>query len=300
MATSAPTLPTLNPLGHSPRMARDPLKLFTDVVHECGDIAYLRFGPVKAWCLSSPEYVERVLVTAASKYRKETRGYRKLRLTMGEGLVTSEGDFWLKQRRIAQPAFARKALEGFAQTMAACGEQALDRLEGPAARGEIVDMAQEMNRLTLQIAGLTLCNLDLTGEAQKIGLALDQVLKRFLFLFTAPVPWPEYMPLPQNITFWRAVKTLQATVEQIITDRRRAGVERPDLLGMLMAARDEETGEGMSDRQLRDEALTMLAAGHETTANALAWTLSLLADHPEITAAAEAEVDAVLGGRAPT
>ncbi|MFN3199773.1 MAG: cytochrome P450 [Bradymonadia bacterium] len=301
-AVEIPSLPSSGLLGHSSRMASDPLGLFMDVVHNCGDIAQLRFGPVKAWCLSNPEYIEHVLVSQHARYRKDTRGYRKLRLTMGQGLVTSEGDFWLRQRRIAQPAFARKTLKGFAETMTACTDEAVSRWSEAARAGQSLDMARELFTLTLKIAGLTLCNLDMTDEASRFGKAVDVVLERFLFLFTAPVPWPEYVPTPATLAFWRANKVLKGTVEDIITQRRASGAEHHDLLGMFMAATDEETGEGMSDRQLRDEALTMLLAGHETTANALAWTLHLLTQHPEVARRIEAELDTVLGAdrRLPT
>lgn len=287
-------------MGHAARMARDPLSMFIEVVHTCGDIARLRFGPHRAWCISNPEHIEHVLVTAYDRYRKDTRGYQKLRLTIGQGLVTSEGDFWLKQRRISQPAFARKAIQGFAHTMVDCTSRAADRWSPFAVGGGTIDMAREMYRLTLQIAGLTLFNLDLTEEASRIGEALDVVLKRFMFLFTAPLPWPEYVPTPATFKFWRAVKTIRSTVDDIIAQRRAAGEQHDDLLGLLMAAVDEETGEGMSDLQLRDEALTMLLAGHETTANALSWTLHLLGEHPDVAERVGAEVDAVLGGRLPT
>jgi cytochrome P450 len=156
-----------------------------------------------------------------------------------------------------------------------------------------------MYHLTLRIAGQTLFSMDVSGASDAVGDALGVLLERFVKLSAAPVPWPEKWPTPANRRFHRAMATLDRVVYDIIAERRRTGADAPDLLGMFMAARDEETGEGMSDRQLRDEILTMLLAGHETTANTLAWTLHLLATHPEAAAKIQAEVDAQLGDRLP-
>lgn len=297
--TGFTTLPGGGLMGHLPAIRRDVLGLFMRAMTEAGDRVRVRLGPVNAYFLFNPDDIERVLVTEAHKATKTTRGYRKLRLVMGQGLVTSDGDFWLRQRRIAQPAFARKSLTGFADTMAEAAEELVEAWAAPAAAGQTVDVATAMHRVTLKIAGLTLFSADLTAEAKVVGDALNAVLDRFKGLVTSAMPWPEYLPTPANFRFWRAKRTLDTTVRRIIAERRASGDPGTDLLGMLMATRDADTGETMSDEQLRDEAVTMLMAGHETTANALAWMLYLLSGHPEIARKVEAEVDTVLGDRRP-
>jgi cytochrome P450 len=247
--------------------------------------------------LSDPEHVQHVLVGNAANYTKQTRGYRTLRLVLGDGLVTSEGEHWRRQRRIAQPAFHKERINGFAAVMSAA---ALDTARGWRGTTVPVDVAAEMYRLTLRVAGETLFSQDVSGDSDVIGEALGTVIEHFRTLVTLPFPWPELLPTVGNVRFWRARHTLDRVVSDIIAQRRRSGADVPDLLGMFMAARDEETGEGMTDVQLRDEVLTMLLAGHETTANTLAWTLYLLAQNRDVAARLEAEVDAVLGDRAPT
>ena len=202
------------------------------------------------------------------------------------------GDDWRRHRRIANPAFRRTAVAGFVDTMAASTQTWLD---GLPTTPTTVDIAQSMHRLTLEIAGKTLMGRDLTASGDMIGEALETVLPGFASLTKSILPRPWRWPLPTTRRFMRGVRTLDNVVSDIIAERRADPENHPDLLGMLMLATDPETGTAMSDVQLRDEVLTMLMAGHETTANAMAWTLHLLSQHPEVAEAVHAEVAQVVG-----
>lgn len=295
----APALVTRHPLGVIPEMRDDPLGLLVKAMRE-GDVVRARLMNIPAFYVFDPELIRQILVERVASYRKQTRGYHKLKLLLGEGLVTSEGSFWLRQRRIAQPAFHKERLAAFSEVMVEAAEESAERFAAEAGTGRPVDVAKEMMRLTLKVAGLTLLSTDLTGEAAEVGRALSTVLERFNKLVTAPVPYPEYLPTLANVRFHRAIRTLDRLVMGIIEERRRSGERKHDLLSMWMETHDEETGEQMNDKQLRDEVMTMFLAGHETTAVALSWTLWLLSEHPDVAAKVEAELDRVLGGRRPT
>lgn len=285
--------------GRMPPIGQGLLDAFVRA-QELNDVTRMRLGPLSVFVLSDPEHIKQVLLTKHALYEKETRGYRKLRLVLGNGLVTSDGDLWLRQRRIAQPAFARSAIAGFAHQM---GTAALDfarSLEGTASRNGTIDFGDAMNSLTLRIAGETLFSTDISGRSSEIGANFKEVLHAFPRLVSAPYPYPEYVPIPRNFRIWVARHKLFQLVDSLIAERRRSGEEVHDLLGMFMASQDEDTGETMTDLQLRDEALTMLGAGHETTANALTFTFYLLSMHPDVARAVEAEVDEVVGDRLPT
>ncbi len=249
-----------------------------------------------AHLISSPAGVNHILAENNKNYGKQTRGYASLRYVLGNGLLTSEGDFWKRQRRIAQPAFHRSRIASFAQTMVRAASDAAARLE--ARKGEVIDVHEEMMRLTLRIVGETLLGHDPSEEASEVGSALSFLISmvaertsRLLF-FGRPI-----LPTPENFRILRSLKTLTDVVERIIAERRKKPGD--DLLSMLMEAKDETTGESMDDRQLRDEAMTVFLAGHETTANALTWTFLLLSRYPAALRELRAELATVLGGRAP-
>ena len=264
----------------------------------CGALRTLS-NRTTACLLFEPKEIRRVLVDDEHLYGKTTRGYDVLRLVLGDGLVTSEGDFWLRQRRIAQPAFCRGALRGFGETMVQASIDLAERWKATARVGNEIDMAKVMNDLTLRIAGQTLMSVDLTSEARDISDSMDIAMGGFHGLTTSLMPFAEKWPTPSNRRMKAAIRTLHRVVEQMIKDRRRLAPGAGDLLGMLMETTDPETGEGMTDAQLRDEVLTLLLAGHETTANGLTWTWYLLSKHPLVMAKLQAELDSVLGGRAP-
>jgi cytochrome P450 len=227
----------------------------------------------------------------------KSEGLQRAKRLLGEGLLTSEGEFHLRQRRLAQPAFHRQRIAGYAATMVEYADRACDQWRA----GETRDVAREMMRLTLAIAGKTLFDANVEGEADEIGKALTTTFDLFNTLTLPFRQLLERLPLPASKRFLKARERLDATIYRIINERRASGEDRGDLLSMLIAARDEEgDGSGMTDEQLRDEAMTIFLAGHETTANALTWTWYLLSQHPEIEARFHAEVDEVLKGALPT
>jgi cytochrome P450 len=285
-------------LGSLPRAQRDPIGLFLESFRQYGDVVRFRFGPKVAHLVSSPEGVNHVLAENNKNYGKQTRGYRNLRYVLGNGLLTSEGESWKRQRRIAQPAFHRQRIAGFAQAMVRAAEDTAASLE--ARRGETVDMHHEMMRLTLRIVGETLLAYDPTDAADEVGAALAFLLGIANERASRVVAVPPAVPTRENRKFKRALATLDGVVLRMIAERRKKPGDRGDLLSMLMEARDAETGEAMDDRQLRDEAMTIFLAGHETTANALTFSWLLLSRFPAAFRELRAELDGALGGGAPS
>ena len=275
---------------------RDSLGFLTAAAREHGDVVQWRLGTERMALVNHPDDVRDVLVTRGRSFRKG-RGLERARLLLGDGLLTSEGDFHLRQRRLAQPAFHRQRVAAYGASMTALAARAGARWRP----GETLDAADEMMRLALAIVGETLFGADMEGEAGEIGEALTQALHAFSF---AMLPFGELLQratfLPPVRRFNRARARLDATVYRLIAERRAGAGGGDDLLSMLVAARDTEgDGAGMTDEQLRDEAMTILLAGHETTANALTWTWYLLSQHPAAEAALHAELADALGGRAP-
>ena len=216
---------------------------------------------------------------------------------LGEGLLTSEGEFHRRQRRLAQPAFHRQRINAYATVMTDYCAQARSRW----LPGETLDISQEMMRLTLAIVGKTLFDANVETEAREIGKALTDVMQLFDRITSPFAGLLEKLPLPSNIRWLRAKQRLDATIYRIIDERRRSGEDRGDLLSMLLLAQDDEgDGTGMTNQQLRDEAMTLFVAGHETTANALTWTWYLLSQHPGVEAKLHDEIQAALNGKLPT
>jgi cytochrome P450 len=275
----------------------DPVDLFVRSSREFGGHVRFRIGPQRFVLVTDPASAHKILVDNAKSYDKQTRGYARLRLLLGNGLLTSDGAFWLRQRRIAQPAFHRDRIAGFADTMIRMTDDMLAKWSEAAREGHAVDVAQEMMALTLRIVGVTLLSTDVGEKANEVGPALTLALQRSEQLITEMVPFADKWPTRENRAYWQARDTLNRVVHEIIA-ARRSGEERADLLSMLMAARDDETGEQMDDGQLRDEIMTMFLAGHETTANLLTWTLYLLDQHQDVAQKVADEVQAVAPDRA--
>jgi cytochrome P450 len=276
---------------------RDPLKFLTRLAREHGDIVPFRMGPQHVLLLNHPDLVRDALVTRADYFHKGRALQRSKRL-LGEGLLTSEGEHHRRQRRLAQPAFHRKRIDSYGAAMVDYAARDSDRWRD----GETLDISHEMMRLTLAIVGKTLFDADVESDTDEIGGALTELLELFQMLLLPYSEYLERLPLPANRRFTRARAKLDAVIYRIINERRASGADRGDLLSMLLLAQDEEgAGDSMTDEQLRDEALTIFLAGHETTANALAWTWYLLSQNPEAEAKLHAELDAVLDdGRLPT
>jgi len=278
-------------LGMLPAIRKDPLQLLQRLAAEFGDVVRMRFGLVTAHMIAYPDGVQRVLVENSKNYGKQTRGFLKLREILGDGLLTAEGEPWRRHRRMAQPAFHRQRLASFADTMVREAERTAGRWQDVAARGEVLDVAQEMARLTLQIIGRTMLTRDVALEADRVGSALTYLLHAANRRMSRVIDLPQGIPTPGNRRFAAALRELDGVVNQIIAERRRAAQRPEDLLTLLLETRDEETGQPMTDRELRDEAMTIFLAGHETTANALTWTFYLLSRHPSIGRALRLELE---------
>ena len=264
-----------------------------------GDLVRYRFGPVTAHMVLHPDDVKHVLQENNANYVKG-RGIRRLRLLLGDGLLSSEGDLWRRQRRLAQPAFHPKRVAQLVGTMVTSTETMLAEWAPRIGTNGTLDVASEMMRLTLDIVARTLFGADMKGEASRVYEAVTTSLDFTTRRLMNPIPIPLRLPLPANKRFLAAKKTLDDLVFSIIDARRKLDDRGGDLLAMLMDARDEDTGEAMSDRQLRDEVMTIFLAGHETTANALTWTWMLLSREPVVWRKLRAEVAQVLGDRAVT
>jgi cytochrome P450 len=278
------------------RFRREPLRVFFELNEEFGHIVRYN-GLWTAYQITHPRDIEHVLQTNSQNYRKG-RQYQEFRASIGNGLLISEGEFWRRQRRLAQPAFHRQRINAFGETMTNSAEAMLARWQAYAASGESFNVVAEMMRLTLQIVGHTIFGTDLSAETDHIARSLDIARAHAIRRMWQPVKLPVTFPTRANRAFLRAIRESEQVIYRMIEARRRGEVATDDLLSLLMRARDEETGEAMSDEQLRAEAATILTAGHETTALALSWTWYLLSEHPEVEAKLHAELDAVLAGRA--
>ncbi len=284
-------------LGNLLGMRKDPVGMFMQA-GRLGEIVHLHFPARTAHLLTRSEHIKQVFVDNHKNYGKQTRGYAVLRVGLGNGLLTSEGEFWKRQRRIAQPTFHHGRIAGFGRTMTDCTESMLEQWS-TRRTGAPLDLAAEMMALTLKIVGFCLMSTDLSDESDRVAGALSQLLHLTVDRITRPLAPPMFVPTPKNRAYKKAIGALDSVVFDIIRERRGLDEEHHDLLDMLMRAKDEETGEVMTDRQLRDEVLTLVLAGHETTANALSWTFFLLSRNPAARARLEQEVDAVLGDRTP-
>jgi cytochrome P450 len=271
------------------------LCVLTDLAREHGDLVRVRLGLTPVVLVSHPSLVEEVLVTRNHDYRKHL-GARRLSSLLGHGLLLSEGDFWLRQRRLMQPAFHRQRVARLGDAMLSLISDTLETWQD----GETRDLLSDMTELTLRIAARTLFGSELADDVRRIRAADAVITRHFRSrLFSLMVLVPDAFPTPGNLRFRQAVRELDGLVYRIIAERRQQDEHAPDLLAMLLEARDDD-GRGMTDRQLRDEIITLLLAGHETTAIALTWTFVLLAQHPSVAARLHQELDGVLGGRLPS
>ena len=258
-----------------------------------GDISRAKAGPFNFVFLSNPEYIEHLFLTR-DVYVKMNEG-SQLKYLLGNGLLTSEGEFWLKQRRLMQPLFHKQRLQGFVQKIDDATASMMTEWEN--RNMSVPDFYREMNQLTLDIVGRTLLSTDLKGDFAKVNHALTEVLESINKKRGALLRWPEWLPLPSQIRLARNRKVLEETIAEIISNRRKDTRHFDDLLSMLLEVEDADTAERMTDKQLRDEVLTIFIAGHETTANALAFTLYLLAKHPDVKKRVQQEVTEVLTGK---
>ncbi len=284
-------------LGSLGRVQREPLELLRDGFREYGDVVRFRFAMTRAWLLAHPDHIAHVLHDNHRNYDKRNIDYAMLRRLLGNGLLTSEGAFWHRQRRLMAPMFHRQRVAGFCALMVASTQAMLERWDMLAVREEAFDVTAEMTRLALAIVAQALFSTDVSDDAEAIGAALSEVNRQLGEFSLLDMLW--MLPTPRKRRFRAAVAALDAVVGRIIDARRRAIHHNEDLLSMLLEAVDEETNQTMTPRQIRDEVLTLLLAGHETTANALAWTWYLLALNPEAEQKLHREIADVLGNRPP-
>jgi cytochrome P450 len=276
------------------RFEREPLEFLNTMHNQYGSIWGVELAGENVFFVNHPEAMRDILVTQSKHFIKDT-GYtdakRGLARFVGQGILTSNGDFWRKQRKLVAPAFHTTRIQEYAEAMTHYADVQMKDWHD----GQTLDIAHEMMMVTLMIVSRTLFDVQVNDEAQPIAHAMDVVNKyagkRSLL--------PAWLPRPSDVVINRALRKLDEIIYRIIDERRRDGIDHGDLLSMLMLAEDED-GHGMSDRQLRDEAVTLFLAGHETTANTLNWTWLLLAQNPDKANALHEELDRVLGGRTPT
>ncbi len=277
--------------GHFLSFRRNPTEFLRNIA-ELGDVTTFYVGKQQAFLVNHPDLIRDLLVTNHAKFMKG-RALQRAKTLLGEGLLTSEHEFHLRQRRMIQPAFHRRRIAVYAEAMIEFGEQ----MAGEWKSGDVRDIDKEMMRLTLNIVGKTLFNADVESDAAQVGAAMTTIVSMFNFMLLPFSELLEKLPLPQIKKLKNARKTLDGVIYKIINERRKTGEDTGDLLSMLLLAQDEETGGAMTDEQVRDECLTLFLAGHETTANALVWTFYLLSQNPESEAKFHAELDEVLGGK---
>jgi cytochrome P450 len=286
-----PVFPGSFAFGHLTEFRTQRIELLLRVARSHPEIARVPLGMFNLLVVSSPALIQEVLVEKADCFRKSYGLAVFAKPLLGEGLLRLEHDAHRKRRRMLAPAFMPRRIAGYAQEMIARAERSAERMH----RAGRVDIADETMRLTLEIVGKTLFDAEVGGDADEVGAALTQAMTCVVDSFTSRLPLPPKVPTPRNLRLRRAVRRLDRIVYRMIDERRSSRAERADLLSILLAARDQDDGSALNDREVRDEAMTLFLAGHETTANALAWTLYLLAKNPAARSQLESEVDREVG-----
>jgi cytochrome P450 len=288
-------------LGSLPDFIGDPLAYLLRMAREHGDVVRIRMPGERLVEIWRPEHVEHVLVTHKDNYVRGKQ-YGDLARATGRSLLTTDGEEWRRTRRIAQPAFHYKKVAAFGDVIVGETTKMIARWQPKVAAGETIEVLDEMMRLTLGVIGWLACSTELADESSQIGEAVAVALRHVQNVLNNPLRLPDSFPTPENLRFRRAVRVFDEVVYGILERRRaQAAEERPsDLLGLLLQARDEETGESLSDEELRNELLTFLIAGHETTALALTWLFYLLAKNPPAARRVQTEIASGLGGALPT
>jgi len=286
-------------LGCLGEFRRDPIGLLARVTCQYGDVVRLRFGPIVAHVVNHPDYIRQVLEERYQNYDKRTRSVSKMRATCGASLLTEDGPTWLRHRRLVQPVLLRQAVEQYVPMVTAATASMLERWQGAARAARPLDVVSEMMRLTLTLASRVLFGSDVSGDAALIERSLAVILQDTWRRVENIVDPAAVSPAFHRKGFLRAVDAIDAVVYRIIENRRRGKGADDNLLAALLGARDQGSSAGLTDRELRDATITMLLAGHETTANALAWTFSLVFRSPEAEQELAREVREILGRRLP-
>jgi enediyne biosynthesis protein E7 len=289
-------------LGNVLDFKRDTVSAIVGGWRNYGDAVLFRgAGPFfPLYLFAHPDHIQYIFQDNFRNYRRQDFLRKKFQMVVGNGLVTSEGDSWVRQRKLAQTAFQRERLNALAPAMTDTTDEVLARWRELAQRHEPIDIQSEMMHLILGILTRTLFGADMSGDAAAVEHSVATQAKYLNDRLNSPFDIPERTPIPSQRRFLEARETLNRVVDSVIADRRRTGEDAGDLLSILLEARDEETGEPISDEQARDEIKTLLIAGHETTATTLGWTFYLLSKHPEVAEQVRAELAEVLGDRPPT
>lgn len=283
-------------LSHVRRMRSDLLGFPTELARTYGDLVRVRMGPEQLYFVNHPAFVREVLITRGKSFRKLPRIIRAFRSIDGNGLVLSEGDFWLRQRRLVQPAFSPKRFDGYARTAVDCTREMVASWR-PGMR---IEVSAEMRKLALRIIARTLFDVEIIDVEGRIGTAIETLSAIVTRQTGSLIQWPEWLPTPDNRQKRRAIRVLDEIIRRVIRERRESGEDKGDLLSMLLKAVDEEgDGTGMTDEQARDEAITLFNAGQDTTAAGLTWLWYLVAKYPEVEEKLREEAQAVLGDRTP-
>ncbi len=287
-------------LGNGQDYQRDPLGFYSKLKKKCGDSVTLKAPLGINWFLFfHPDDVETILHKEKDKFCKPGFFVRSMSYLLGKGLVTSESKLWKNQRQLLTPAFHKSRLVGMASLMTEETEKLCESLIRKS-NGKVVDLANELQRLTLRIASLTLFGADIEKHEKEFGYALDIALKHLNFRFAFPIYPPPWIPLPENIRFRKQLKVMDKIVYSLIALRKNGELDKGnDILSALMKVKDPDTGRSMPDKQLRDEVITLLLAGHDTTSAAIAWTFFLLSKHPQILSNAIDEIDGNLKSASP-
>ena len=289
-------------LGNLREFRSDVLGLVTGAAAEYGDVVRTRLGPHVVHLLNHPDHVTHVLQRNSANYDKKTRSSASIRSVTGDSLLTANGDFWKRQRWMDQPGFHHARIAGLTSTMTTATTEMLDRWQPLAATGSVIDMASEMARLTYAIVGRCLFSFNTDEHSGIVERAMRLMLPHLFHRLGHFLIPPIWLPTPANRSFSKALTDVDRVVYEIIHQHRQAetnGSMPNDLLAMLMQARDPDTAEALSDEQLRNETITFLLAGHETTANALTWTFHLISQHPEVKRLLLEEIDTLPSDRLP-
>jgi cytochrome P450 len=287
-------------LGNLSQMIANPFQALCDWQRDYGDLVSFRLAARQFYLFSHPKLIEQALIKQSDVFVKTYNPKKPigLALVLGQGLVTSQGDVWQKQRRLMQPVFQRSNIMTLLPQIATAGSNLLDRWR-TLGEGVEVNLPGEMMQLTLEVITQTMFSTSVLGKIQHIAPSLETLLRYAAKNLLNPLTLPLYVPTPANQKFKQALAIIDDVIYGIIDQRRNASSAHNDLLDMLIKARDDSSGEKMTDRQIRDEVITIFSAGHETTANLLSWTLYLLARHPDVLAKLHQELDDVLQGKIP-
>lgn len=287
--------PSVNSIvGHLQELGQDPLGFLTRC-RDYGDIVPLQLGLTPACLVTNPEYIEEVLKNRNDFIK--SRGLRSLKTLLGEGLLSAEGESWFWQRRLAQPVFHQKRINGYSQIMVDYTNRMLQTWRD----GETHDIHADMMQLTLEIVMKCIFSAEVdAGEAKVVANALDVAMHWFESKRKQNFLVWEWFPRPENISYRQAIAQMDEAIYKLIQERRNSKEKSNDLLAMLMEAKDEQTGQQMDNKLLRDEVATLMLAGHETTANTLSWTWMLLSQNPQVREKLQSELHQVLQGKLPT